>query len=544
MTASMDLGRLVQINGRYARAKVPDLRRTASGRGLDPGGTKRELLLRLLVADGYEVCDVADESKPGPAFVPTSSDLSSPGAGVAEDPYGNAHATGSSHLNPVTDPSVAAVGVCAQHSAEHGERSDKSALQTEGLRDMLANDVCASLSLNYTDLVDRLWEVWHASTQESAPCRELDDDTGYCSPVAPLALLRTYASQGRWIGFCRGHIVFEDDGVQFPAAASTPIKQRPSDAEDVPRLNLSSLWLLVALRGRYEAQASEQLLATVGAASIAAPHREALLKYLFGRAQVCELFVHDADVDSLPRALPSKLPRPEGGSKPPLTVDQLWELSRYSSSHGQFGAFGYGGQYRSEAPQESVSYSERLARLRKDFALHRRLQTNRHTPTDGTEDKPLRPVRASGSANARTPGTVAVAAAAAAAVAAAAGSGVAPRCPEQERLLADIARAREEVEWAAWKRVQAEVKVHDLSSHGETLNRMIEECEASLATATQNLAAATEHAQHLEVGEYGLRQVQPQAKRRRNDGVSRSKGRGRGKESDIQRNPALSRTLD
>lgn len=140
----------------------------------------------------------------------------------------------------------------------------------------------------------------------------------YSSPTAPLMLLRTYASQERWIGCVGGSVVFESEGVQYPGNTIIPIL---SGTRSSSHLNLASLWLLLALDKNYTAAVSQMLLEAHEATQIPTSHVCSLLDFLRGRRDTCDLMVDAGSVASLPSANPSRLPRSkhgEGHSKRPM----------------------------------------------------------------------------------------------------------------------------------------------------------------------------------------------------------------------------------
>merc|ERR1719424_1959390 len=67
----------------------------------------------------------------------------------------------------------------------------------------------------------------------------------YCCASAPLAMLRIYAAQKKWLSLKDGHVIFEDDLVEFPCGTLTPVREQP--ASDSAPLSLASLWMLVCL---------------------------------------------------------------------------------------------------------------------------------------------------------------------------------------------------------------------------------------------------------------------------------------------------------
>lgn len=100
--------------------------------------------------------------------------------------------------------------------------------------------------------------------------------------LSPLMLLRRYTREGRCCTLLAGRVVFELDGVAYPGA--TPVLRFRGR-----RLSLVTLWLLAALRARYEA--SLDLCDQHGAERLDAEDRELLLGFLQGApldAEPCE----------------------------------------------------------------------------------------------------------------------------------------------------------------------------------------------------------------------------------------------------------------
>jgi len=117
-------------------------------------------------------------------------------------------------------------------------------------------------------------------------------DSIYRKPDMPLALLRTYSSQARWVGFCRGSVIFEEDAVQYPASTPTPMCTAPGSDQ---HFDLVSLWLLVALRCRYEEAATPSLLEKLEATRIPEAHVAEVLGYLSGQRDRCTLLPTEFD---------------------------------------------------------------------------------------------------------------------------------------------------------------------------------------------------------------------------------------------------------
>lgn len=117
-------------------------------------------------------------------------------------------------------------------------------------------------------------------------------DSIYRRPDMPLALLRAYSSQARWVGLCRGFVIFEEDAVQYPASMPTPMRTAPGSDH---RFNIASLWLLVALRFRYEEEATPALLEKLEATRIPEAHAAEVLSYLLGQCDHCTLLPVEPD---------------------------------------------------------------------------------------------------------------------------------------------------------------------------------------------------------------------------------------------------------
>lgn len=179
-------------------------------------------------------------------------------------------------------------------------------------------------------------------SSSSAAAVEETLDEGYSNPAAPLALLRAYTAEGRWVSVLDGFVAFDDDCVQYPA--STPTFIRASSSEDAKILSLSSLWLLVAFHDRYEVEATPQVCERIGATRIPKKHLPGLLDFVFGRRDGIELLSPSAT------AAPADARCLAGGprSRPPLLPLE----------------------FRAASPSQRVgrSMAERLEKLRQDIA--------------------------------------------------------------------------------------------------------------------------------------------------------------------------------
>jgi len=160
--------------------------------------------------------------------------------------------------------------------------------------------------------------AWAATTAKSAGYPPPPEDA-YMTRSAPLVLLRSYAAQDRWQRHHKGQVIFEDDGVQYPAFTLLPLRE--AEESNSPLLSLVSVWLLVALRDRYEAHATAQLCERLSAVRISSRHTSSLLEFLLGRSQTCPLLVSGSSLASVPPPVPTRLPRPAVGavSRPPIS---------------------------------------------------------------------------------------------------------------------------------------------------------------------------------------------------------------------------------
>lgn len=108
----------------------------------------------------------------------------------------------------------------------------------------------------------------------------------YRKPDMPLTLLRAYANRAHWISLRDGFVIFEEDGVQYPASTPTPMRKAPGSDQ---HFDLVSLWLLVALRWRYNEAATPALLQKLKATRIPESHISEVLNYLSGQRDGCTL---------------------------------------------------------------------------------------------------------------------------------------------------------------------------------------------------------------------------------------------------------------
>jgi len=154
-------------------------------------------------------------------------------------------------------------------------------------------------------------------------------EDSYLTRSAALVLLRTYVHQGKFLAYCGGHIIFEDDGVQYPADTRLPLKRSEDDTD---LLNIVSLWLLVSYQHRYEAECDDSVLRRLGALLIPRQHREMLLDYLMGRCDHCHLLLPSASLQStVPVPAPTRLPKPtkiKAKPVPPLVLRAFPGTSR------------------------------------------------------------------------------------------------------------------------------------------------------------------------------------------------------------------------
>jgi len=160
-----------------------------------------------------------------------------------------------------------------------------------------------------------------ASTHIATPASLTVGDP-YASPSAPVALLRAYATGGRWIGLRQGCVVFEDDAVQYPAATLTPVREHQQGGA---LLSLVSLWLLVALGDRYETGSTQDVCARHGCARLSEGCAQSLLAFLRGERKECELLVPPERLRIVPSPAPSRLrAKPRAvGQPPPLAAAEL-----------------------------------------------------------------------------------------------------------------------------------------------------------------------------------------------------------------------------
>lgn len=385
------------------------------------------------------------------------------------------------------------------HTGTHHLLPNVLALRTQTLRELLTKGVCAPTCLAYPALVKklryRLTEMLRVSTATSslpvvaphtvakassarksstafmAKQAEVEGlpactpSAGYCSPAAPLVLLRAYASQDRWVGVREHAVVFEDDAVQYPSWTLTPIKEIGGVAAEVPKLNLVSLWLLVALRGHYAVNATMDLLRDLGAVCIPARYRCDLLQYLLGLSPTCELLISEEDMSNLPCPRPTQLQRPLAHAEhlPPLDMLHLGQLpgQRFVKSictastkarrrHITRGAL------RAQPMGGHIPTETRWGRLRRDVTRNK-----------------LWPTISSGAAAGPVNGPVA-------------------------------ALARNKVADAVWRKMRAEAAVHRVEGEEAVVASMLGQCEASLSIAMRDLAAAKERAARLRAAYCGL----------------------------------------
>jgi len=154
--------------------------------------------------------------------------------------------------------------------------------------------------------------------------RATDLSDAFASKTAPLALLREYSSKDRLVYLRDGYVVFEDDGVQYLGSTVMPLRE-------ATMLNLVSLWLVVALRHRYEACVGE-VCERYGAKRILASHE--LLDFLLGMQDTCSLLLGANELDSVPPPLPQKLGIPAGACRRPVPLASLREMPGHRNQRG------------------------------------------------------------------------------------------------------------------------------------------------------------------------------------------------------------------
>jgi len=121
---------------------------------------------------------------------------------------------------------------------------------------------------------------------DATPAGEEQIDSIYRKPDMPLALLRAYCNQARWVGLRGGFVIFEEDAIQYPASTPTPMRTAPGGDQC---FDLVSLWLLVALRRRYQVAATPSLLGKLQATCIPEAYVGEALSYLSGPCELCTL---------------------------------------------------------------------------------------------------------------------------------------------------------------------------------------------------------------------------------------------------------------
>jgi hypothetical protein len=241
-------------------------------------------------------------------------------------------------LAPLTVPPGAAA---AESQASFNELPPPSValdLRARQLRALLVDRVCSDHDMEYAELVGRLRALMPlpsgmpSDVASKTATNDVDISTTaevcgevpaeYSCTTAPLALLRAYAAQDRWLSINCGNVIFEDDFVEFPASTLTPIREHPWES---PPLNLVSLWLVVALRGRY-GDASPHIFHKHGATHVDAKYSSTLLRFLRGEEHDCELVMSKAEYERLPRPEPHRLRLQHRASAPtrewPVPLDQ------------------------------------------------------------------------------------------------------------------------------------------------------------------------------------------------------------------------------
>lgn len=311
-------------------------------------------------------------------------------------------------------------------------------------------------------------------------------DAAYRSPVAPIALMRAYCSQDRWVGLRDGFILFEDDAVQYPAATPTLIRVRP--LEDRPRLDLASLWLLAALRSRYEECVTLELLRLTQATRVAKEHVPGLLDFLLGRRDRCDLLAphaNSAGLESEPRR--ALQPRIGAFRQPPLSPEELRQAPDAGTEPGGLATSLLRRQPRSTwgpaakaaaaaaasvAPTPQLpaslpgqrSMAERLERLRRDIAAGQK-QGQPAAGSGALQSASQLPVVPGG----RTIGAYE------------------PLAPEPESAEVAAAAARVEAAKVTKDVVQAEADLQQLEGEEALVARLLEECEARLEACSKEV---------------------------------------------------------
>lgn len=137
------------------------------------------------------------------------------------------------------------------------------------------------------------------------------------------------------MGLKQGHLIFEDDGVQYPAFTLLPLREK--EDPDAPLLSLVSVWLLLALKKRYQAMATDQLCQRHSAVRIDAKIAPTLLDFLTGRSSKCPLLVRASALSGVPPPSPVRLPRPPSSkySRPAISPALLRELPGTSAGSSE-----------------------------------------------------------------------------------------------------------------------------------------------------------------------------------------------------------------
>lgn len=158
------------------------------------------------------------------------------------------------------------------------------------------------------------------ASPQVAPLDSFVLDDAYSCPTAPIALLRSYAMAGRWVSLCAGHIVFEDDSVLYRADTVTPIK---CEEHGLVLMSLVSLWLLVALRHRYNECATLPICAKHGATRFPPHCAMDVLDFFLGFREHCDQILPLSELGTVPSPTPSALRRLPARPLVPLRPDEL-----------------------------------------------------------------------------------------------------------------------------------------------------------------------------------------------------------------------------
>lgn len=267
---------------KYARSRVPEIRREALQRGLDSSGTKEELILRLIAVD----CDDHGGCpKPAEVASPVTRDQELPKEsgkpcqfdGPAVDEAGGQHSptqnsegspAGYEHAEP-PKPSKDALDDCAASANEEG---NAAAVQD------------AQPPSRIGGTTDR-----DVASKPTAVKRQKVLITRH-----PLELLREYTIQGRKVRFWNGNVCFDADSLHYPGSTPTPVVLQTPSGGEPSNISLACLWLLVAYQDDYDNCVTDQMLADAHARRIEAEYRDSLLNYLLGRSTSCDFIIENS----------------------------------------------------------------------------------------------------------------------------------------------------------------------------------------------------------------------------------------------------------